>query len=363
MHCDTLMRCLDGYRLGDRNVEGHIDLPRLADGGVDLQFFACWPSPSYLPRGEGDTDSSAYRVRAMIDAFDREIEANPGAIGRATTAAQARSIISQEKIAAVLAVEGGHGIENSLDILREFYDKGVRYMTLTWNNSTDWADAAYQVSEEGPLHGGLTDFGRDVVRTMSEMGMMVDLSHAAESTFWDVMEITQDPVIASHSCAYSLCPHYRNLNDKQLKAMAANGGVVCVNFYTGYLDSTYARTMDEVPKIYKVEFDSLAEVYGADRELLWRARRQIYNRATRGITVSIETLVDHIDYVAHVAGIDHVGLGSDFDGVSSLPDGLNDASDMPKITEVLVDRGYSRSEIDNILGGNVMRVFGEVCGN
>jgi membrane dipeptidase len=363
MHCDTLMRCLGGYRLGDRNVEGHIDLPRLADGGVDLQFFACWPSPGYLPRGEGDIDSSAYRVRSMIDAFYSELKENPGTMGIALNDAQAAEIIGQGKIACVLAVEGGHAIENSLEILREFHDKGVRYMTLTWNNSNDWADAAAQAGEGGPVHGGLTELGFEVVKTMNELGMIVDISHVAESTFWDVMDITQDPVIASHSCAHSLCPHYRNLNDRQLKAMAANNGVVGINFYTGYLDSTYAKTMEDVPRIYKAEFDSLEELYGGDRELLWRARRQIYSRATSGITVSLETLVDHIDHVAHVAGVNHVGLGSDFDGVGSLPEGMEDASDMPKITEILVDRGYTREEINKILGGNVMRVFAEVCGN
>jgi membrane dipeptidase len=357
------MRCLGDYRLGDRNVEGHIDLPRLAEGGVDLQFFACWPSPGFLPSAEGDPDSSAYRVNSMIDAFYRELEANPEVLGAAADAAQAREIISQGKIAGVLAIEGGHAIENSLEKLREFHERGVRYMTLTWNNSTDWADAAAQVSEGAEGHGGLTEFGREVVRTMNELGMIVDISHVAESTFWDVLEVTQDPVIASHSCAFSLCPHYRNLNDRQLKAMAANNGVVGINFYTGYLDSTYARVMEEVPKTYKAQFDSLAEVYGGDRELLWRARRQIYRRATRGIVVSLDTLVDHIDHVAHVAGVDHVGLGSDFDGVSRLPEGLEDASQMPKITAILVDRGYTGEEIKKILGGNVMRLFGEVCGN
>jgi membrane dipeptidase len=356
------MRCLGDYRLGDRNVEGHVDLPRLAEGGVDLQFFACWPSPGFLPRGEGDPDSSAYRVESMIDAFYSELEDNPESLGLARNAAEAAEIISQGKIAGVLAIEGGHAIENSLDVLRGFYDRGVRYMTLTWNNSTDWADAAAEAEDGRETHGGLTGFGREIVRTMNELGMIVDVSHVAESTFWDVMEVTEDPVIASHSCAHALCPHYRNLNDRQLEAMAANNGVVGINFYAGYLDSTYARIMEEVPKTYKAQFDSLAELYGGNRDLLWRARRQIYRRATRDVTVTLDTLCDHIDHVAHVAGIDHVALGSDFDGVSRLPDGLDDASHMPKITAVLVDRGYTRAEIEKILGGNVMRLFGEVCG-
>lgn len=362
LHCDTLMRVLRGYKLADRNVEGHVDLPRLAEGGVDLQFFACWPSPEYLPRGEGDPDSSAYRVRSMIDTFYGELEANSERMGLALGAAQARQVISEGKVAAVLAVEGGQAIENNLDILAEFYDRGVRYMTLTWNNTIDWADAAHQASQEGPAHGGLTDFGREVVKDMNRLGMIVDVSHAAECTFWDVMETTEDPIVASHSCADALCPHYRNLNDKQLKAMAANGGVVCINFYAGYLDSTYARAMETIPKTYKAEFDSLAELYGDNQQLLWRARRQIYRRVTSGIPVPIERIVDHIDYIVHVAGIDHVGLGSDFDGVSRLPDGLDDASHMPRITEILLERGYRPAEVKKILGGNAMRVFGEVCG-
>ncbi len=362
MHCDTLMRVLHGYRLADRNVEGHVDLPRLVDGGIDLEFFACWPSPDYLPKGEGDPDSSAYRVRSMIDAFYKELDANPDRMGLALNAAQAREAISQGKIAAALAVEGGHAIEDSLEILREFYDRGVRYMTLTWNNSNDWADSALDAAEGGPVHGGLTDFGREVVVTMNNLGMMVDVSHASEATFWDVIEVSRDPIIASHSCAYAICPHYRNLKDDQLRAVAANDGVVCVNFYAGYLDSTYAGAMERVPRTYKAEFDSLADVYGSDRDLLWRARRQVYTRATAGIQVPIDRIVDHVDYIAAVAGIDHVGLGSDFDGISRPPDGLEDAADFPKITEALLRRGYKPSEVKKILGGNVMRVFQRVCG-
>lgn len=361
LHCDTLMRVLGGYRLSDRNPEGHIDLPRLQEGGVDLQFFACWPSPEYISLGEGDPDSSAYQVSRMIDAFYEELEKNRDVMGQALNAAQARELISEGKVAAALAIEGGHAIENSLEKLEEFHSRGVRYMTLTWNNTNDWADAAKQASEEGPIHGGLTDFGREVIRAMNRLGMIVDVSHVAECTFWDVIETSKDPVIASHSCAYALCPHYRNLNDRQLKAIAATDGVVCVNFYVGYLDSTYARTMEEVPRVYKAEFDSLAEVFGENSELLWKARRQIYRKATDAVEVPLERIVDHIDYVAHVAGIDHVGLGSDFDGVSNLPEGLEDAGDLPKITHVLIDRGYKPSEVRKILGDNAMRVFEAVC--
>jgi hypothetical protein len=183
MHCDTLMRVLNGYKLGERNAEGHIDLPRLAEGGVDVQFFACWPSPDFLSKGEGDPDSSARRVRAMIDGFYNELAANPDKMGLALNAAQARSIIAEGKIAAVLAIEGGHAIQDSLEILQEFYDRGVRYMTLTWNNSNNWADAALDASEGRAVHGGLTDFGRQVVETMNRLGMMVDVSHVSEGTF------------------------------------------------------------------------------------------------------------------------------------------------------------------------------------
>ncbi len=362
LHCDTLLRVLRGYRLGERHVEGHIDLPRLREGAVDLQFFACWPSPEFLSRGEGDPDSSAHQVRAMIDAFYRELDANRDAMGQALDAGQAGRIISQDKVAAVLAIEGGHAIQNSTEILREFYDSGVRYMTLTWNNSTDWADAAKEAGEGRPVHGGLTDYGREIVRMMNELGMIIDVSHASESTFWDVMEITEDPIMASHSCAYELCPHYRNLNDNQLRAIASNKGLVGVNFYAGYLDSTYARAIESVPAVYKAEFDSLAELYGNDLDLLWRARRRIYSEVSNRMEVPIESIVDHIDYIAHVAGIDFVGLGSDFDGVSRLPDGLEDASGMPRITEILLARGYRTSEVEKILGGNAMRVFGAVCG-
>ena len=362
MHCDTILRCLRGYQLGVRNEEGHVDLPRLREGGVDLQFFACWPSPGYLPRGEGDTDSSAYQVNRMIDAFYEQIEANKETVGLALTANQAREIISEGRIAATLAIEGGHAIENSLDILERFYDRGVRYMTLTWNNTNDWADASGTVADEGPRHGGLTEFGEEVVGTMNRLGMIVDVSHAAEGTFWDVMQVTRHPVIASHSCAYALCPHHRNLNDEQLRAVAANGGVACINFYAGYLDSTYNRVMEEVPRTHKARLDSLAEVFEGDDRQLRRAQRRVYRDALKDVRVPIEILIDHIDHVAHVAGIEHVGLGSDFDGIGRMPDEMSDASDMPLITERLLARGYSRSDVNKVLGENFLRVFKEVCG-
>jgi membrane dipeptidase len=362
LHCDTLLRVLRGHELGELNAEGHVDLPRLMEGGIDLQFFACWPNPDYLPMGESDPDSSAHQVYRMIDAFYEQLEANTEVMGLALTAGQARDVISQGKVAATLAIEGGQAIENSLETLEDYYDKGVRYMTLTWNNTNDWADASGTVFDEGPTHGGLTEFGREVIGTMNRLGMIIDISHAAEVTFWDVLQITKHPVIASHSCAYALCQHRRNLKDEQLRALAANNGVICINFYAGYLDSTYARLMDEVPKTHKAQLDSLAEIFGDNQRLLRRAERPIYRRALRDVRVPIDRLLDHIDHVAHVAGIDHVGLGSDFDGISRMPDEMSDASDMPLITERLFERGYNPSEVKKILGENFLRVFEEVCG-
>ena len=364
LHADSIDRVMeDGSDFGVLSELGHMDLPRMAEGGVDLQFFAIWVSPSYLPKGEGDTDSSAIRANEMIDALERILRKYPDKVALATTAKEAREIAQSGRIAAAIGLEGGHIIENSLEKLREFYGRGARYMTLTWNNTNDWADAAKEETENGTTHGGLTDFGVEVVREMNRIGMIVDVSHVSESTFWDVMEVADHPVIASHSCAYGICPHYRNLKDDQIKAIAKNGGVIGVNFYPAYLDSTYNRLENKAYEASKAERDSLREVYRENLGEYYRLSREIIGREMAGYTIPVTAIVDHIDYIVHLVGVDHVGLGSDFDGVPALPVGIEDVTKLPELTRILLERGYDEIEIKKILGGNFLRVFEEVAGS
>jgi membrane dipeptidase len=364
LHADTIDRILeDGSDFGVLSSKGHIDLPRLEKGGVDLQFFAIWVSPKYISKGEGDPDSSAIRANVMIDKMDQILKAYPDRIALATTASQAREIAASGRVAAAMGLEGGHIIEDSLDRLREFYDRGVRYMTLTWNNTNDWADAAKEETENGTKHGGLTDFGVQVVKEMNRLGMIVDVSHVSESTFWDVMKVTDKPVIASHSCAYGICPHYRNLKDDQIRAIAKNGGVIGINFYPAYLDSTYNRLENKAYDTHKAELDSLREVFKDKMEEYDRRRDEIVSETMAGYKVPMTAIADHIDYIVHLVGIDYVGLGSDFDGVPGLPEGMEDVTKLPELTRVLMDRGYDEAEIRKILGGNFMRVFKSVTGS
>ncbi|MBI4469298.1 MAG: membrane dipeptidase, partial [Acidobacteria bacterium] len=252
----------------------------------------------------------------------------------------------------LMGIEGGHAIEDSLHALRMFYRLGVRYMTLTHSNTNNWADS----SGDEPRHGGLTDFGREVVREMNRLGMLVDISHVSDETFFDVMKISQAPVIASHSSVRTLANHPRNLTDEMLRAMAANGGVVMVNFYSGFIDQAVINAQKARESALKPQLDELSARYRDDASKLREARERLLEsrplpRAT------LPRLVDHIEHVVKVAGVDHVGLGSDFDGVPTTPDGLEDVSKLPDLTYELVRRGYSDADIRKILGENFLRVL------
>jgi membrane dipeptidase len=364
LHSDSIDRIIDDKSdFGVLSEYGHMDLPRMAEGGVDFQFFAIWVTPDLLPEEEGDPDSSAIRAHEMLDLFDEILAKYSDKIGLATTAAEAKKIAESGRVAAAIGLEGGHIIENSLEKLHEFYGRGARYMTLTWNNTNDWADAAKEETEDGTTHGGLTDFGEEVVREMNRIGMIVDISHVSESTFWDVLEIVDQPVIASHSCVYTIDPHYRNLKDEQIKAIAENGGVIGINFYPAYLDSTYNRLENLAYEASKAERDSLREVYSDNLGEYYRLSRDIIKREMSGYTIPITVIVDHIDYIVHLVGADYVGLGSDFDGVPSLPAGIEDVTKLPNLTRILIERGYDEIEIKKILGGNFLRVFEAVAGS
>ena len=352
-HADTIARFLDdGEDLGVETGKGHLDLPRMFRGGLDAQFMSCWVEPKYVDRKE-----SAKRAFRMIDAVKRWIGANAARIALARTAGEVRRAVAQGKVCGILCIEGGHAIEDDLGLLRTFFELGVRYMTLTWNNSTSWAEAA---RDPGKVKG-LTDFGREVVREMNRLGMLVDLSHVSENTFYDAVAVSDTPVVCSHSCARALCDHVRNLRDDQLRALARNGGVVGVNFYSGFLSQGFYDRKKSADRADDEERARARETFREDPRAMDDALREIGRRYDRSEAAmerpSLDLLIDHIEHIARVAGIDHVGLGSDFDGVTALPEGVDDCSQLPNLTRRLLERGFSETDVRKILGENFLRVM------
>jgi membrane dipeptidase len=270
----------------------------------------------------------------------------------------------EHKLAALMGIEGGHSIENDMHLLRDYYRLGVRYMTLSWSNTNEWADSSGDINDpKVEHHNGLTDFGKQVVLEMNRLGMMVDISHVADKTFWDAIATTKAPVIASHSSARALVNAPRNMTDEMLQAVAKNGGVVQVNFFNGFIDENFrkaveAQSKDQAAAVQKYLDDMKAQGKPVNYVEVDRIEREWMAKIPRP---PLKSLIDHIDHIVKVAGVDHVGLGSDFDGVSgATPAGIDSAADLPKITQALLDRGYSADDIKKILGGNLMRVFREV---
>src|SRR6185503_14507822 len=306
------------------------------------------------PEGGG----AARRALDVIDVVKEQIRRHPESLEAASTAADIRRIARSGKIAALMGIEGGHAIEDSLPALRMFYKLGVRYMTLTHTNTNDWADSEGDINNTSVAHhNGLTDLGREVVREMNRIGMMVDISHVADKTFYDVISATKAPVIASHSSARAIANHPRNMSDEMLKALAKNGGVVMVNFYDGFLDSRKA----ELALRSRAMEDELKAKYPNDPK---RVQGEIdeWRKANDPGKTPLSVLMDHIDHIAKVAGIDHIGIGSDFDGVplTGLPVGMEDISKLPTLTYELMKRGYSDTDIKKFLGENLLRVMGQV---
>lgn len=327
----------------------HTDISRQKDGGLDVQFFSVWSFGT-------QTHPYAFANR-QIDSLDAFVSRNPTKIIKAQSTREILDAVDQQKLVAVLGVEGGHMIENDLDKLEMLYNRGVRYLTLTWNNSTDWATSANdETSNEELTRKGLTDFGKQVIKKMNDLGMMVDISHVGEKTFWDVIETTNKPVIASHSSVYEICNHQRNLKDDQIKAIAKNGGVIQVNFNPPFIDESFNKKNVAFLANHQSENDSLLNIYGDE----WIAEYHLYHKypeEAKDIRPPLSILIDHIDYIVKLVGADYVGLGSDFDGITITPLELDDVSDFPAITAALLDRGYSRSDIEKILGGNLLRVM------
>jgi len=284
----------------------------------------------------------------------RAAERHPNDLVMATAAADIRRAKRQNKIAALMGIEGGHAIENSLYALRDFYRLGIRYMTLTHNNTNDWADACC----DKPRHGGLNDFGREVVREMNRLGMLVDISHVSDETMNDVLDSSSAPVIASHSSARALANHPRNIPDDVLRRVTKNGGVILVNFYPNFIDQRAIDATRARAERLKPQLDSLREQYAADPKRLEEETNKLY--AVNPVPATpLSVLIDHIDHIAKVAGVNHVGLGSDFDGIPSLPVGIEDVSKLPNITYELLRRGYSEEDVRKILGENLLRVMAE----
>lgn len=338
--------------VGKLQITGNFDLVRAKQGGLDGQIFSVWCGEEY---GTGKAFAMANRE---IDSLYALIARNPDKITLVHNSKELQKAVKQQKMAAMIGVEGGHMIEDRMDYIDSLAKRGMNYLTLTWNNSTSWATSARdEVTKKDSLkHRGLTDFGKQVVRHLNQLGVMVDVSHVGERTFYDAIAASTKPVIASHSCAYKLDPNRRNMKDDQLKALAKNGGVVFVNFYSGFVDSTYSPKVAIFLHQHKKELDSLTQVYH-DGDLANIRLNAIYKSESDKIRPPLNMLIKHIDYIAKLIGVDHVGIGSDFDGAESYPFGLDSAADYPKITEELLKLGYSEKDIDKILGGNFLRVF------
>ncbi len=328
----------------------HIDSDRQVKGGLDVQFFSVW-----CPGSQVDPFNMAMR---QIDSLEAITSRNADRLTIARNSDEILTALDEKKAIAMMGVEGGHMIEDDLNKLATLYDRGARYMTLTWNNSTSWATSSYDEQPEVDFaRKGLTDFGRQVVNKMNELGMLVDISHVGEQTFWDVMETTTKPVIASHSSVYSICEWHRNLKDDQIRAIAENEGVVMINFYPGYIDPTFSEKEKAFFERHKDESDSLMEVFNDDE---WMVEYHLYHKyedEANAMRPPLSKLIDHIDYVVKLVGVDHVGLGSDFDGITINPGQLNDVSDFPLITRELLNRDYSEAEIKKILGENLLRAL------
>jgi membrane dipeptidase len=339
----------DNYDLsGDPPVPYRTSLERMKQGGLTAEFFSLYVKPWYVQHG-----GAARRALDMIDSVYRAVERHPNELMFATSVADIRRAKAQNKIACLMGIEGGHAIENSLATLREFYRLGVRYMTLTWNNTNDWADAGRGEKK----HNGLSNFGKDVVREMNRLGMLVDVSHVSDKTMSDALEVSTAPIIASHSSARALSNVPRNIPDDLLKRIAKNGGVVQVNFYSLFVDEkTVAPQSDERSQRLRAQQEALNTKYANDPERLSEESDKL-EAANPLPPLPLSKLIDHIDHIAKVAGVDHVGLGADFDGANDFPEGARDVSMLPNITYELLKRGYTEADIRKILGENFLRVF------
>jgi membrane dipeptidase len=351
-HNDIISTCLEKNYRFDEDLTGktHSDLNRMFKAGIDAQVFSIWCD---------GTEPHPYAfANREIDTLYAWIKRNPDKMMLVTNSDELLQAVKQHKLASMIGVEGGHMMEDDLNKLDSLYARGTRYMTLTWNNNTSWSTSAKTESDTTAhlAHKGLTDFGKQVVQHMNKIGMMVDVSHVGEQTFWDVINTTSKPVLASHSDVYNLCPVYRNLKDDQIKAIAKNGGVIQLNFYSGFLDSTFPAKEIAFEKNHKAEKDSLMQTgkqeFFADNYLFLKYADEVKN-----MRAPFHLLLDHLDYIVKLVGVDYVGLGSDYDGISFPPQQMDDVTSFPLITKALLEHGYSKTDIEKILGLNFIRVL------
>jgi membrane dipeptidase len=361
-HADTPQRFLDEHfdLAQDTPVsDGHMDFGKIQKGNLGAEFFSIWVEPDF--KGH-----YAKRTMDLIDSVYQQAARHPDKMIMAFTANDIERAHSRHKFAALMGIEGGHAIENDIRLLREYYRLGVRYMTLTWSNTNEWADSSGDIQDANVAHhDGMTDFGKEVVREMNHLGMIVDISHVSDATFYQALQVSRAPVIASHSSSRALTNHPRNMTDDMLRAVSKNGGVVMVNFNSSFVDEAYRKRASDPEKVKEEEAEvdafKKSHAHADGSPVTYNEYAAVEKKwASQFPRPPLKSLIDHIDHVAKVAGIDHVGLGSDFDGVTSLPAGIDSAGDLPKITQGLLERGYSREDILKILGGNFMRVMREV---
>jgi membrane dipeptidase len=352
-HADTTQRFLDpGFDLGPRNPTGSVDIPRLKEGGIGAIFFSIW-IPSKVTGAP-----AVKRAHTQIDAILDQIRKHPSDLALATTAAQIREIHAAKTIAVLMGLEGGHMISSDLDVLRDYYALGVRYMTLTHSGNVDWADS----STGKPAHNGLTDFGKDVIREMNRLGMIVDISHVSDKAFYDVLEVSRAAVIASHSSCRALCDHPRNMSDDMIRVLAAKGGVIQINYHVSFLSQEFRNAEKKDPRINRdiaAEVDKRCSANEACQLIEGDKITREYVAQGKLPRVEWTAIIDHIDHAVKIAGIDHVGLGSDFDG-ANMPYGMEDASKVPRITEALLRKGYTEGDVRKILGENTLRLMTDV---
>jgi membrane dipeptidase len=352
-HDDTTQRFIyQKFDLGERHTDGDIDIPRMRDGGLGAIFFSIW-IPGSVTGGE-----AVKRALDQIDAVREQVRRHPKDLALCTTADEVRRAHAQGKIAALMGVEGGHMIASDLGVLRTYAALGVRYLTLTHSVNDEWADS----STDKPAHNGLTDFGKEVVRELNRLGVMVDISHVADKTFYDALAVSKAPMIASHSSCRAICDAPRNMTDAMIKALAAKGGVIQINYHIGFLSQEFRDATRANEELLKARTAEVEKKCGPDEACqLIDGERMVRELVAQGKLpkVSWEKVVEHIDHAVKLAGADHVGLGSDFDG-ANMPYGLEDCSRLPQLTDALIKKGYADADIQKILGGNTLRVMAEV---
>jgi membrane dipeptidase len=353
-HDDTTQRLVDDktFKIEARDPKGNIDIPRMREGGLDALFFSIWvPSEVTGP-------PAVKKAMDQIDAVREAARLHPNDFLLATTAADVRRAVAERKIAALMGMEGGHMIDDDMRLLRNYAALGVRYLTLTHFKNNNWADS----STDKPAHNGLTAFGKDVVRELNRLGVMVDISHVADKTFYDALAVTTAPVIASHSSCRAIANHPRNMTDDMLRALAKNGGVVMINYHAGFLSEEFRVASEKKSGNIVAKMAAMSKKCGGNEACTTMEGERIDREAMMSgelPKVGWEKIVEHIDHAVKVAGADHVGLGSDFDG-ATMPIGMEDASKLPKITDALLKKGYSEGDVQKILGGNILRVMEQV---